>query len=327
MNQDVFVLIEHVRGKVADISYMMLAQARQITDQSGGQVVALLLGHNVNSLADRLNADRVWQADHPALEEFTWDGYLAVLAEMVKSNPPRLVLFGDTTLGAGLAGGLSARLGMPLVSYCRSLTSNAGSLEFTSQVYGGKLLAQGSIPPETTCVAMIPGVFKTEEGLNGHMVETTPFPIESVEAELIGMRVTLKKYLEPEAGDVDITREPILIGVGRGIQRQDNLELAEELAESLGGVVCGTRPLIDQGWLPVSRLVGKSGKTVKPKLYLALGISGAPEHTEAMSDGELIIAVNTDPKAPIFDLAKYGAEADILDLMPALTEKIRQAKG
>lgn len=141
------------------------------------------------------------------------------------------------------------------------------------------------------------------------------------------MRVTLKKYIEPEAGDVDISRESVLVGVGRGIQRQDNLELAEELAEALGGEVCGKRPVIDQGWLPVSGLVGKSGKAVKPKLYLALGISGALMHTEAMSDSEMIIAVNTDPEAPIFDLAKYGAEADILALIPALTEKVRQVKG
>lgn len=143
---------------------------------------------------------------------------------------------------------------------------------------------------------------------------------------LEGLRVTLKQYVEPQASDVNIAKEPILISIGRGIQRQDNIELAQALAEALGGVVCGSRPVVDQGWLPVSRLVGKSGKTVKPKLYLALGISGAPEHVEGMGGAELIVAVNTDPRAPIFNVAHYGAAVSIFDLAPVLIEKIRQVR-
>ena len=128
-------------------------------------------------------------------------------------------------------------------------------------------------------------------------------------------------------GDVDIVREKTLVSVGRGIQNQDNLGMAEDLAKALGGVVSASRPVIDQNWIPQTRLVGKSGKAVKPKMYLALGISGAPEHTEAIGDAEMIVAINTDPNAPIFDLARYGAQVDILDLMPVLTEKVLGEKG
>jgi electron transfer flavoprotein alpha subunit len=131
----------------------------------------------------------------------------------------------------------------------------------------------------------------------------------------------------PEAGDVDISKEEILISVGRGIQNQDNLELAQELADALGGVLVASRPVVDQGWLPISRLVGKSGKKVKAKLYLALGISGAPEHIEALGDSEMILAVNTDPQAPIFNVAKFGTTVDLFDLVPALTEKIQSSKS
>jgi len=126
---------------------------------------------------------------------------------------------------------------------------------------------------------------------------------------------------------VDISKEPILISVGRGIQNEDNIELAEELAGLLGGTVCSSRPIVDQGWLPTSRMVGKSGKSVKPKLYLALGISGAPEHIEGMGESETIVAINMDPNAPIFDIATYGVEIDLFDLIDPLLEKVEEAKG
>jgi electron transfer flavoprotein alpha subunit len=131
----------------------------------------------------------------------------------------------------------------------------------------------------------------------------------------------------PEAGDVDIAKESILVSVGRGIGQKDNIALAQELADALGGAVCASRPIVDQGWLPTTRLVGKSGKSVKPRLYLALGISGAPEHHEGMSEAECIVAVNTDEKAPILDFAQYGATVDALKLLPALTARVKQAKG
>jgi electron transfer flavoprotein alpha subunit len=138
------------------------------------------------------------------------------------------------------------------------------------------------------------------------------------------VRTRFRQYLEPPAGDVDITKQRILVSVGRGIQNKDNLALAEKLAAALGGVVSGSRPVIDQAWLPTTRLVGKSGKQVKPKLYLAIGISGAPEHLEGVPEAELMLAINTDPKAPIFDVAQYGATCNALELMPLLTENLKK---
>jgi electron transfer flavoprotein alpha subunit len=219
-----------------------------------------------------------------------------------------------------VASGLSAQLGLPLVSQCQTVSTDG---DFVSQICGGKIMAEGELPDPTALVTVVPGGYKPEEGQSAEPAEVTSVPAPVLE----GLRVTLAQYVEPEAGDVDISKEPILISVGRGIQNEDNIELAEELAEALGGVVCSSRPVVDQGWLPTSRMVGKSGQSVKPKLYVAMGISGAPEHVEAITDSEMIIAINTDPNAPIFDIAQYGAEVDMTDLMEVLTELVEDAKG
>lgn len=322
MNQEIYVLVEHFRGQVADISYVMAAAARVLAQGTGGNVVGMLLGHDAQGLAADLAADRLLYVDHPALAEFSPDAYRQVLAPLIKERAPRAVLLGDTSIGADLAGELSVQLELPLVSHCRSVHVEDSTLKFVSQICGGKIMAEGTLPEPTVLVTMIPGGFKPDEGRSTHPPEVVPVPAP----ELAEPKVTLKQYIEPEIEDVDITKEPILISVGRGIQHEDNVELAEELAEALGGVVCASRPVVDQGWLPTTRLVGKSGKRVKPKVYLALGISGAPEHVEGITDSEVIIAVNTDPTAPIFDVAQYGIEADVLELLPALTEKVREAK-
>jgi electron transfer flavoprotein alpha subunit len=183
-------------------------------------------------------------------------------------------------------------------------------------------MTEGALPKPTALVTMIPGGFKPEEGQSAQPPAITPLSVEALDDQ----RVKLVNYIEPEVGDVDISTESILISIGRGIQTEDNIELAEELADLLGGVVCSSRPIVDQGWLPTSRMVGKSGKKVKPDLYLALGISGAPEHIEGITDCENIIAINTDPTAPIFDIAKYGAEVDMLDLLEVLIEEVEEAK-
>ena len=180
-----------------------------------------------------------------------------------------------------------------------------------------------SLPDKTTLITIIPGGYKPEEGQSTAAPDITMVDAPAME----DLRIKLKQYIEPEAGDVDISKESILISVGRGISNQDNVEIAEELAEAFGGVVCASRPVVDQGWLPTSRMVGKSGQKVKPKLYLAFGISGALEHVEGMADSETIIAINSDPTAPIFDIAKYGVEIDLFDLIDTLIEKVTEAKG
>lgn len=323
MNQDIYVVIEHLRRQVSDISYVMLAAARVLANATGGQVIALLLGHDVESLASDLAADQVLYIEHPAFADFSSDAYQRTLEPVIQERSPRAVLFGDTTIGGDVAAWLSTRLGLPLVSACRTVCAEGETLKFVSQICGGKLMAEGELPAPSALVMMVPGGYKPEQG----RAAQSPKLVRLDAPALDDLHVSVKEYIEPAVGDVDIAKEPILVSIGRGIQSQDNVELAEELARALGGVVCASRPVIDQGWLPQTRLVGKSGKAVKPRLYLALGISGAPEHTEAIGDSELIIAVNTDPSAPIFDLAKFGASIDMLDLLPVLTEKVQQAKG
>jgi electron transfer flavoprotein alpha subunit len=320
MSQDIYVVIEHLRGQVADISYSMLAGAGELSKAVGGDVVAVLLGHNAKDLAGNFAASKVLYLDHAALADFTSDAYQKVLADLISKDQPRAVLFGNTSIGSDVASVLSIRLGLPLVNSCRSFTSDG---KFVSQICGGKIMAEGDLPTPTALVTMVPGGYKPEQGRSGEAPPVTEADVPALDA----LRVTLSQYIEPEAGDVDISNEALLIAVGRGIQNQDNIELADNLAKALGGVVCGSRPVVDQGWLGTSRLVGKSGKYVKPKIYLAMGISGAPEHTEAITESDTIIAINTDPAAPIFNVAKYGVEGDIFELVEVLTEKVKAAKG
>jgi electron transfer flavoprotein alpha subunit len=317
MNQDVYVIIEHLRGQVADISYIMLAAGRDLAGVTGGEVVAVLLGHNAQGLADTLAADRVVYADDPALAEFTSDAYQKALAGLISNDEPRAVFFGNTTIGSDVAGVLSARLSAPLVSSCIRVKDG----KIVSQICGGKIMTESELADATTLITMSPGGYKPEQGQSQSPAQVTTVDL-SVEGDA---KVVLKEYIEPEIVGVDVTKEDVLIAIGRGIQTEDNIELAEELAQLLGGAVCASRPVVDQGWLPTSRMVGKSGQHVKPKLYIALGISGAPEHVEGMTDAETIVAVNIDPDAPIFDVAKYGVEIDLFDLIDYLIEALEEA--
>lgn len=319
MNEDIYVLIEHLRGQVAEISYTMLAAGRELAQGTGGKVLALLLGHNAKDLAKDFAADQVLYLDHEALAEFTPDAYQNVLSGLIGKDQPRAVLFGNTSIGADVASVLSMRLGLPLVSSCRSFTRDG---KFIAQICGGKILAEGNLPVPTALVTMVPGGYQPDQGRSADAPPITESAVPALEA----LRVRLSSYIEPETGDIDISKEPLLIAVGRGIQNRDNIELAENLAGAIGGVVCGSRPVIDQGWLGTARLVGKSGKQVKPKIYFALGISGAPEHVEAITQSDTIIAVNTDPQAPIFDIAKYGIQMDLFELVEVLTDQLKAVK-
>jgi electron transfer flavoprotein alpha subunit len=195
-----------------------------------------------------------------------------------------------------------------------------GAVVATCQIYGGKIYAEVALPPVTTLVAVVPGTFPAEAGKVSGQPVVALLPLAPEHP--VG-RTVFRKWIEPPPGDVDITKVPVLVSIGRGIKNAENVPQAQELADLLGGAVSGSRPVIDQGWLPKTRQVGKSGMTVKPKLYLALGVSGAPEHVEGMRGAELIVAINTDPQAPIFSVAHYGVVADVFDILPSLTEEIK----
>lgn len=323
MGPDIFVLVEHLAGRVSEVSYELLGKGKALASTSGSKLVALLLGSGAKGLAAELGvADAVLAVDHPALGGYTPEAYKRTLVELLRARTPRLLLTSGTAIGMDVSAGLSAELGWPLVAYARDVTLSGGALTVVSQIYGGKILAEADVPSEHAIVSVLAGAFPADKGkLAGNPpVEEAP-PAVSLD----GLRVRFKRLIQPEGGDVDITKESILVSVGRGIGSQDNIPLVQDLADALGAALSASRPIVDQGWLPKTRQVGKSGMTVKPKLYIAVGISGAPEHLEGMRSAETIVAINTDPGAPIFDVAHYGVVSDLFDVLPALTDKIKGA--
>jgi electron transfer flavoprotein alpha subunit len=325
MANDILVLAEHVGGTLSDTTFELLGMAKELAGATGGRAVVALLGDA--SLADQLGgADAVVTVTDDALANYTAEGWERALAAVVDHVSPRLVLIANTTVGLDLAGALSTTWDAPLVAYATGVTIEGGAVPgdggvptivATAQVYGGKLLAEAELAGDRGVVAVIAGSFPADAGRGAG----TP-AVESVAAPAGELRTSFLALITPEAGDVDITSADLLVSVGRGIGSQDNLELVQELADALGAPLASSRPITDQGWLPKTRQVGKSGLKVKPKVYLTFGISGAPEHLEGMRDAELIIACNTDEAAPIFDVAHYGTTADLFDLVPAITEQV-----
>lgn len=321
--RDVLVLAEVQRDALADISLELLAAARSVAAATGGEVIALVLSPDGGRFAPALGAaDRIVLVDAPELDCYSPQPYLAAAEEVIAAEQPRAVLVGGTSIGWDLAPMLAAKIQSPLLVGCKAIQAAGDRLTVTSSFCGGKMLAEVQVAASPAILMVLPGSFRPGGQPGKGQVET-----RKVSAPLPTGAVRFEEWILPEATDVDITQQESLVAVGRGIQQKENLELAEELATALGGAVCASRPVVDQGWLPATRQVGKSGMTVKPKVYFALGISGAPEHQEGMKGAELVIAVNTDPKAPIFDVAHYGAEMDLLELLPPLVEAIQARKG
>jgi len=313
------VYIEAADGKIAPVSYELMGAARAL----GAEVEALVAAADPEPVAAQAGgADVVVTMAHAALAPYTPEAHVAALAAAVQARNPDLVLVGSTSVGIDLAAGVAAATGRPLVAYCLDLTSEGGAIQARSQVYGGKLVA--TTRTEGPAVfAVLPGAFPADAGLSGGAAGRAAV---DPPAALGSLRTRFISASEPEPG-VDITKAERLVAVGRGIGGPENLELAEELAQGLRAEIAASRPVVDSGWLPRPRQVGKSGMTVKPKLYLAVGISGAPEHLEGMRDAELIVAVNSDPNAPIFEIAHYGTTCDLFDLLPALSERLKAVAG
>lgn len=321
--QDVLVLAELRGDALADVTLELLAAARGLALATGGQVLAIVLGQDGAAHAPSLGAaDRIVVVDDPQLAVYAPEPYVAALREVIAAEQPRAVLIGATSIGWDLAPLLSAQLDAPLVTGCKEMQATGDGLLVTASFCGGKMMAECRVGAAPAILMVLSGSFRPTGEPGKAEIER-----RKLSAPLEPGLIRFEQWILPEAGDVDITQQDVLVAVGRGIQQKDNVELAENLAHVLGGAVCASRPVVDQGWLPATRQVGKSGMTVKPKLYLALGISGAPEHQEGMKGAELIIAVNTDPKAPIFEVAHYGAQLDVLDLLPALTEALEAGKG
>ena len=313
MSNDVFVITEHMDGKFSDVSFEMVGKAKELASALGGQAVAVVVGGGVSS--NVFASDSTIHVDDAALSNFNPEAYGKVIEALVKEKSPKVVMFGWTVMGMDVAAWLSARTGAPLAAYAKDVRVEGGSLVVSSQAYGGKLMAEVAPEGDMAIVACLAGSFPVEAGQGSTAATTMASPVDAG-----SLKVKFVEAIKPAGGDVDITAQAKLVSIGRGIGGKENVELAEELAKALGATVSASRPVVDAGWLPRTRQVGKSGLKVKPKLYLMLGISGAPEHLEGMKSAELIIAVNTDKKAPIFNVAHYGATADLFEVAEAMLE-------
>jgi len=326
MAGEIFVLAEHRMSELRDVTFEMLTKGHELAGQLSTQLTAVLLGKDVDGMAQELAkwAHKVIYVEGDALKDFNADVYQAVLAELIRERKPALVMIGHTSYGVDVAPSLAVQLGVPIATDCIDLCFEDGQLCVVRQLYGGKVNARARLKKADTYIVTVrQAAFQPGEygPLNGQ-VERVECPVKEPPAE--------RKFVEiitPPPGEVDITAADIIVAVGRGIRDKENLPMIEELAKLLGGVVACSRPIVDKGWLPKDRQVGSSGKTVKPKLYLAIGISGAFQHVVGMKDSELIIAINKDPKAPIFRFSDYGIVDDLFKVVPELIKQLEEIKG
>jgi electron transfer flavoprotein alpha subunit len=320
---EILVLAEHRKGALRDVTYEMLAKGAELSDTGGLELSILLLGSGCSGLADELSrhADRVLVMDHPDLAEFNREAYRKVLSGIIQERKPRLTMIGHTSCGIDLAPALAVESGIPLATDCIDLSIEGDGLTVTRQIYGGKMNVEGAMREAEGHIATIrPATFEPGEP------RSEPGEVVSLEYPAdIELVTRFTGFVEPAPGEVDIADAEIIVSVGRGIKDEKNIPVARELAEALKGELGCSRPIVDKGWLPKERQVGSSGKTVKPKLYIASGISGSFQHVMGMKGSDLIVAVNRDPKAPIFGIADYGVVDDLFKVLPALTEKINES--
>src|SRR4051812_45643424 len=324
----ILVITEQREGKWNPASFETLAAGQQITSQAGGELRAVVIGKNVRGLADEIAAfelKEVLLIEHDLLEHYTADGFAAALKQLVESASPDLVLFPHTYQVRDFAPKLAASLGKGMVADCIGYRHEGGKLVFVRQMFQGKTAADITFSGAAPWFASLQsGAFRADQAVRG----SAAAPLSAVSVELKPEQIRSKPLeLFREAKQaVDLTQAPIIVSVGRGIKAPENIPLAEKLAKLLGGELAASRPICDEGWLPMDRQIGSSGQTVAPKLYLALGISGAIQHVVGMKGSRTIVAINKDANAPIFEVADYAIVGDIFELIPALTEALEKSK-
>jgi electron transfer flavoprotein alpha subunit len=323
--KEILVVAEHRRGELREVTWEMLSKARQLAESLGAGVSVALLGKGVSSFAEALRkgCSRVFLIEDERLEFFNSETYQPVLAHLHSEREPILTLIAHSTQGMDLAPSLAVHLKIPLATDCVGIDWVENTWSLTRQMYGGKLSARVSFSREgPSMITARPGAFPVCEGpsLQGEIIS----PPASLSEGVLAKRFL--EYLEAAVADVDITQADILVSVGRGIKGTENIPMAKELADAVGGVLACSRPVVDKKWLPKGCQVGTSGKTVKPKVYIALGISGAFQHLAGMKGAETIIAINKDPKAPIFGVAHYGIVGDLFKLIPVIKDKLKEMR-
>ena len=318
----ILAVLEHQGGRLHRMSWEALAAAQEL----GSEVEAALIGSGLAALVEEVagkKADRVFSVEHPLLENYTADGYTAAAAALIRKVNPDLVLFPHTYQTRDFAPKLAARFERTLVSDAVAARVEAGSAVFVRQFFQGKLNGDvRTLGPGPHFASLQAGAWRADKLAEGSAA------VELFTPELSPSQI--RQIPEPPFREaeraVDLTAAEIIVAVGRGIGEKEKLPVVEDLAAALGAELAASRPICDAGWLPMERQVGSSGQTVSPKIYLAVGISGAIQHLVGMKGSKTIVAINKDPHAPIFEVADYGIVGDLFEVVPALAEEIRRAK-
>ncbi|MFC7167346.1 electron transfer flavoprotein subunit alpha/FixB family protein [Halospeciosus flavus] len=314
---DVLAVAEHRRGELRDVSYELVTAGRELADATGGDLHVAVVSGDVDEYADSLNregVDTVHTVDYG--EEFNHDVYAQATEALFADLDAEFLVVPNSVNGLDYAPAVSNALDLPYVSDAVGLDYADGVLEATREMYGSKVETTVEVAEGPFAVSIRSGEWPAAEGVGDADVQAFDF---TPDEDAIGSTVT--GFEEVGGGDVDISEAEFLVSIGRGIEEEENLELVEALVEATDATLSSSRPIVDNGWLPKNRQVGQSGKQVTPKVYLAIGISGAVQHVAGMKGAETIIAVNTDPNAPIFDIADYGVVGDLFDVVPALIEE------
>ena len=329
MAAEVLVFAQQLNGKLVRPTWEALAAGQRLAEDLGAQVAAIVLGRDISGLAAELAAmdiQEVLSVDSPLLAEYTADGYTQALREVIQQRKPRLVVFSHTYQARDFAPKLAASLGRGLVSDCLGHRKEDGRLVFVRQVFQGKFCADVELTGETPWfVSFQAAAFREDSVRRGNVAaQVTPTSV-SLPAESIRTKPAAPFREAKQA--VDLTQAEIIIAAGRGIKAPENLEMVKKLADAMGAEVGASRPICDNGWLPMDRQIGSSGQTVAPKLYVGVGVSGAIQHLVGMKGARTIVAINKDKEAPIFEVATYGIVGDLFEILPPLIEEIRKVKG
>jgi electron transfer flavoprotein alpha subunit len=323
MTMKILLISEQREGKWNGTSFETLAAAQQIAQQAGGAITGVVIGKGVAALADELAAYQLAEVllvEHDLLEKYTPDGFSIALRQVIEASKPDLVLLPHTYQVRDFAPKLAASIGKGMIGDCTGYRHEGGKLIFVRQMFQGRTAADVVFTGDAPWIASFQaGAFRADLAAKHASGKA---PVKSVNVELKPEQIRTKPLeLFREAKQaVDLTQAPVLVSVGRGIKGPENLPMAEKLANLLGGEVAGSRPVCDEGWLPMDRQVGSSGQTVAPKLYLALGISGAIQHVVGMKGARTVAAINKDQNAPIFEIADYGIVGDLFEIVPAMIE-------
>ncbi|MBW1708494.1 MAG: electron transfer flavoprotein subunit alpha [Deltaproteobacteria bacterium] len=328
--EGVWIFAEHRQGKLAQVAFELLGEGRRLADQLGVALGAVLFGHDVKEEADQLfayGADTVYLADDPALAGFTDDMYGVLLAKMINEHQPEIVLCGATSIGRSFIPKVATILGTGLTADCTGLgiRSSDRLLLQTRPAFGGNIMATIVCPAGRPQMATVrTRVFRRgpyQEGRKGELVEI------DVARKNIVSRTRLLEVVTDLSEKVNLAEADVLVAGGRGLGEEKNFDLLRELADLLNAGVGASRGAVDAGWISYAHQVGQTGKTVSPKLYIACGISGAVQHQVGMQSSDVIVAINKDPNAPIFDVANYGLVGDLFDIVPLMIKRIKTARS